>query len=84
MAEMQGKAQLPMPEITSPHEPGDEAAAFEQGLELGRKYAEQTLRHVAAWAEEHPGQLLLAGLMAGFVLGKVLFPKKRLELQDVE
>jgi hypothetical protein len=84
MAEMQGKAQLPMPEITNPQEPGSETAAFEQGLELGRRYAEQTVRRVAAWAEEHPGQLLLAGLMAGFALGKLLLPKKRLELEDLE
>jgi hypothetical protein len=83
MGEMQGKAQLPMPEITAPHEPRAEAA-LEQGLELGRKYAEQALRRVAAWAEEHPGQLVLAGLMAGFVVGKVLFPKKRLDLREME
>lgn len=82
MAETQGKAQLPMAEISSP--PESEAAAFEHGVELGRRYAEQALRRVAAWAEEHPGQLVLAGLMAGFVVGKVLFPKRRLDLEDLE
>jgi hypothetical protein len=84
MADVQGKTQLPMAEITSPQEPAAETAAFEQGLELGRRYAEQAVRRVAAWAEEHPGQLVLAGLMAGFVVGKLLFPRKRLELQDLE
>jgi hypothetical protein len=84
MGEMQGKAQLPMPEITSPQQPAGETAAFEQGLELGRRYAEQTVRRIAAWAEEHPGQVLLAGLMGGFVLGKLLFPRRSLELQDLD
>jgi hypothetical protein len=83
MGEMQGKAQLPMPEITSPVESGGEAA-FEQGLELGRRYAEQTLRNVAAWAEEHPGQLLLAGLVSGFVLGKIIVARRRIALEDLE
>ncbi|HEY5677603.1 MAG TPA: hypothetical protein VIR81_12480 [Myxococcales bacterium] len=73
-----------MAEITGPQGPGGEAAAFEQGLELGRKYAEHALRRVAAWAEEHPGQLVLAGLMAGFILGKALYPRRRLDLQDLE
>jgi len=82
MGEMQGKAQLPMAEITGSALPADETAAFQQGLELGRRYAEQTVRRVAAWAEEHPGQLLVAGLMAGFVVGKLLFPTRRLEVQD--
>ena len=81
MGEMQGKAQLPMAEITGSAASADEIPAFEQGLELGRKYAELTVRHVAAWAEEHPGQFVLAGLMAGFVLGKLLFPTRRLEVQ---
>jgi len=84
MGEMQGKAQLPMAEITGSTETADETAAFEQGLELGRRYAEQTVRRVAAWAEEHPGQLVLAGLMAGFVLGKLLFTTRRLEPQELD
>jgi len=84
MGEMQGKAQLPMAEITGSAGYADETGAFEQGLELGRKYTEQTIRRVAAWAEEHPGQLVLAGLTAGFVLGKLLFPKRRLEVRDVD
>ena len=84
MAEMQGKAQLPMAEITSPPETGAEAAAFEQGLELGRRYVERTARRVAAWAEEHPGRLVVAGLVAGFVLGKLLFPRRHPEQEDLQ
>jgi hypothetical protein len=79
MGEMQGKAQLPMAEIRGAQEPRAEAAALEQGLEVGRRYAEKAVRRVAAWAEEHPGQLLLAGLIGGFVLGKLLFPRRSLD-----
>lgn len=54
MGEMQGKAQLPMAEITAAQPPAGETTAFEEGLELGRRYAEQASRRIAAWAEEHP------------------------------
>jgi hypothetical protein len=85
MGEMQGKAQLPMVEITSSQPGGEETtAAFEQGIELGRRYAEQAGRRIAAWAEEHPGQLLLAGLMAGFLFGKLLFTRATVELQELD
>ncbi|HET7785388.1 MAG TPA: hypothetical protein VFL36_05420 [Myxococcales bacterium] len=84
MGEMQGKAQLPMAEITAAQPPAGETTAFEEGLELGRRYAEQASRRIAAWAEEHPGQLLLAGLLAGLVVGKLLFPRRSAQLQDFD
>ncbi|HZX94213.1 MAG TPA: hypothetical protein VFE90_06830 [Myxococcales bacterium] len=83
MAETQGKAQLPMAEITGRPEGDEGEAAFEQGLELGRQLAEQAVRRVGAWAEEHPGQLLLAGVAAGYVLGKLLFRRKPTPLDDL-
>jgi hypothetical protein len=39
---------------------------------------------VAAWAEEHPGQMILAGVVAGFVLGKLLFQPRRIVVSDLE
>ncbi len=50
---------------------------FERGLVVGRQATERALRRVAAWAEEHPGQMLLVGLGLGFVLGKLLMGRRR-------
>jgi len=83
MAETQSKVQLPMASITQRPAADEEARAFEQGLELGRKYAETAVRKVAAWAEEHPGQLLLAGLGAGLLLG-TLFLRRRRPTPDLQ
>ena len=73
MAQTQSKVQLPIGAIPQAGE--ERAQAFERGLQLGRAYADYALRRVAAWAEENPGQLLLAGLAAGFALGKLLHPR---------
>ena len=82
MAETRSKTQLPMSEISTPS--AEEAArAFQRGIELGRDYAETTLRRVAAWAEENPGQLLLAGVAVGFLLGKLLFSRPRGPADDL-
>jgi hypothetical protein len=54
--------------------------AFQRGLELGREWVRKASVKMAAWAEENPGQMVLAGLAAGFVFGKIfLRPRKRLE-----
>ena len=50
---------------------------FQQGIVVGRQVAERAMRHVAAWAEENPGQMLLVGLGLGFILGKLLLRKRR-------
>ena len=55
----------------------EEIEAFQQGIEIGRQYADLARRRLASWAEEHPGQMLLAGLAGGFILGKLLFKKRR-------
>ena len=73
MGETRSKTQLPMSGIPTP--PGaatEESEAFRRGLEAGRDYAERAARKIGAWAEENPGQVLLAGLAVGFVLGKLL------------
>ena len=74
MGETRSKTQLPMSGIAAPPAaPAEETEAFRRGLELGRDYAEKAARKIGAWAEENPGQVLLAGLAVGFVLGKLLF-----------
>jgi len=74
VGETRSKTQLPMSGIAAPPAaPAEETEAFRRGLELGRDYAEKAARKIGAWAEENPGQVLLAGLAAGFVLGKILY-----------
>jgi len=80
MAETRSKTQLPMPEIAAPPDP--DMAAFERGVKAGRELADTAVRRVAAWAEEHPGQLVLAGLALGFVLGKLLLARPRPVIED--
>ena len=80
MAETQSTVQLPIGAM--PETQDDQGQAFERGLQLGREYAEHALRRVGAWAEENPGQLLLAGLAAGFVLGKLLHRRPRPLVED--
>ena len=76
MAEVRSSSQLPVGE-TIKGAVDEELRAFQQGIELGRRYAEVAMRRVAAWAEENPGGLVLAGIAAGFVFGKVAFRKRR-------
>lgn len=82
MAQTHTRTQLPMQEIVRPE--ARKSDPFQEGLDLGREYAELAIRQIGAWAEEHPGQLLLAGIAAGFVLGQVLFRRRRavVELED--
>lgn len=59
-----------------------ELEAFQEGIELGKQYAGVAARRVAAWAEDNPGQVIVAGVVAGFILGKLLFrPRRRIELR---
>jgi hypothetical protein len=82
MAEARSSSQHPVAE-TIKVAVDEELRAFQQGIELGRKYAEVAMRRVAAWAEENPGGLVLAGIAAGFVLGKMAFRKRR-SLADLD
>ncbi|HUJ28366.1 MAG TPA: hypothetical protein VLW85_20230 [Myxococcales bacterium] len=52
-------------------------AEFERGIAAGREAADRARRGLAAWAEENPGQMLLVGLAAGFLVGKLLLRKPR-------
>ena len=71
MAETHSKAQLPTAGVTPPP-PSAASQALRRGLTVGRDYAETAARRIGAWAEENPGQVLLAGLALGFVLGKIV------------
>ena len=51
--------------------------AFQQGIELGKEYVQQASVKLAAWAEENPGQMLVVGLFAGFLVGKLFLSPRR-------
>lgn len=75
-----GAPQVPMDEIRKPAGPAPDVA-FQQGIELGREWVQTAAVKVAAWAEENPGQMILAGLGLGFVIGKLfLTPRARFDL----
>jgi hypothetical protein len=84
VGETRSRTQLSIPEIDPGVAQAPEEAAFQRGLALGRELAETAVRRVGAWAEEHPGQLLLAGLASGIVLGKLLFPKRRMVIEELD
>jgi ElaB/YqjD/DUF883 family membrane-anchored ribosome-binding protein len=74
VGETRSKTQLPMSGIAAPRSAAaEETEALRRGLQLGRDYAEKAARKIGAWAEENPGQVVLAGLAVGFVLGKLLY-----------
>jgi hypothetical protein len=81
MAEARSRTQLPLGQKSAVQA---ELEAFQEGVELGRQYAGVAARRVAAWAEEHPGKMILAGVVAGFVLGKLLFRPRRIVVSDLE
>jgi hypothetical protein len=83
MAEARSSTQLPVGQAQKSAVRA-ELEAFQEGVELGRQYAGIAARRVAAWAEENPGQLILVGLAAGFVLGKLLFRPRRIVIPDLE
>jgi hypothetical protein len=63
--------------------PDIDVQMFQRGVEKGRDLAIMASRKLAAWAEKSPGQVVLAGLFAGFVIGKLLFHKPA-QILDVE
>jgi hypothetical protein len=80
MAETLSKTQLPL--LT----PAIDFETFQRGVELGRAWADKAARRVAAWAEENPGQVVLAGIISGFVVGMLLFHRRRVpvDLPDLD
>jgi hypothetical protein len=80
MGETRSKTQFPVAE-TPRTPPG---AEFQRGLEVGREAAQTAMRRIGAWAEEHPGQMVLAGLALGFVLGKLLFGRPTKVSEELE
>jgi hypothetical protein len=53
------------------------AEMFEQGIEAGKVWAQQAAQGFSLWAEKSPEQVVLVGLVAGFVLGKLFFSARR-------
>jgi hypothetical protein len=80
MAETLSKTQLPLPP------PAIDFETFQRGVELGRAWADKATRRVAAWAEENPGQAVLAGVIGGFLAGMLLFHRRRgsVDLPDLD
>jgi hypothetical protein len=72
--QMQGQTQQP---VQAADVLDEGVAMFEQGMEIGKQWAEQAARGFALWAEKSPEQVVLVGLAAGFVLGKVFFGARR-------
>lgn len=60
--------------------PEGDAEAFRRGMGRSQELAADIRRRLGAWAEENPGQVVLVGLAAGFLLGKMLFRPQRIEL----
>ena len=61
-----------------------DARVFQRGLEAGRNAADLTLRRISAWAEENPGQMMVAALALGFVMGKLFFRRPRRVIEELE
>jgi ElaB/YqjD/DUF883 family membrane-anchored ribosome-binding protein len=80
MGETRSKTQFPMAATTAT----PPAADFQRGLQVGREAAQTAIRRIGAWAEENPGQMVLAGLALGFVLGKLLFGRRTPVSEDLE
>lgn len=60
--------------------PEGDAEAFRRGMGRSQELAVEIRRRLGSWAEENPGQVVFAGLAAGFLLGKLLFRPRRIEL----
>ena len=56
--------------------------AFGQGVAAGREWARRATQRTLDWVEGHPGQALLIAAGAGFVLGRLLFRRRRPAEED--
>jgi len=84
MGEMGSQTRVPTQGMGEASPAGDGAHAFQRGVQLGREVAGTAVRKIGAWAEEHPGQMVLAGLALGFVLGKLLAGRRRPVSEELE
>jgi hypothetical protein len=84
MGETGSQTRFPMQGVGGTSPAGDGAHAFQRGVQLGREAAGTAVRKIAAWSEEHPGQMVLAGLALGFVLGKLLAGRPRPVSEELE
>jgi ElaB/YqjD/DUF883 family membrane-anchored ribosome-binding protein len=84
MGEVRGnQVQLAAPAIrTSVPRRGMEA--FGQGIAAGREWARKATQRTLDWVEGHPVQALLIAAGAGFVLGQLLFRRRRPAEEDAD
>ena len=83
MAEARSNVQFPLGGFAAKSVIQAEMEAFQEGIELGKQYAQVAARKLAAYAEENPGTMLLIGLASGFLVGKMLFrPPRRIPEVD--
>jgi ElaB/YqjD/DUF883 family membrane-anchored ribosome-binding protein len=84
MGEVRGnQVQVPAPEIRS-SVPERGLEAFEDGLAAGREWIRKTTQRTLDWIEGHPGQALLIASFAGFVVGQLVFRRRRAVEEDEE
>jgi hypothetical protein len=62
-------------------ETDENARTFEQGIEIGKQWAQTAAQGFGAWAEASPEQVILVGLVTGFILGKLFLPPRRRALR---
>ena len=62
-------------------ETDESARTFEQGIEMGKQWAQTAVQGFSAWAESSPEQVILVGLVTGFILGKLFVPSRRRALR---
>jgi len=82
MGETESQTRFPMPgmDAVSPARDG----AFQRGVHLGREAAGTAFRKIGAWSEEHPGQMVLAGVALGFLLAKLFAGRPRPVSEELE
>ena len=80
MAETETQTRFPIQVVGGASPAGEGAHAFQRG----REAAGTAVRKIGAWSEEHPGQMVLAGLALGFVLGKLLAGRPRPVSEELE
>jgi ElaB/YqjD/DUF883 family membrane-anchored ribosome-binding protein len=77
MGEVRGnQVQIPAPEIRS-SVPERSVEAFADGLAAGREWMRRASQRTLDWIEEHPGEALLIAAGAGFLVGQLVFRRRR-------
>ena len=84
MSDMRSQTQSPMQRRDGALPAEEDVDAFRRGVQFGREVAGTAVRKIGAWSEEHPGQMALAALALGFLLGKLLGGRPRPISEELE